>query len=298
MVRALAVTLVVTGLLTLSAGAQSTTTTATSLADSTPQENVSGGSVALRAPGTWIQDALSRHAMLMAKRVNGPRFGNSTDPNTQTNESASSSGSGSSASAGSLTDLISSLGGTGTVGSLIGSLSGGSTTTSGSDSSGTDSALAELLALAAQYGGTQQTKNAGTTQATSIKSSTARSSTREFGGALGRLPKAEQLYQSSTTTTDTTDSSFRIRWSNAMLQTFFTALGIGLQTSQFVTVLKDALRPLVYPTETESTDASNTDTTDNTSGDTNNTDTDTDTTGNGIEDLSPTGDTSGGDSTI
>lgn len=235
-----------------------TTTEETSLVDSSPQDNARSGAVRERSPGTWVRSAITRHNELMGTRLNGPRFG---ERNTEEAEARSGSGGGSSSSSGgfgSLADLLSlatqvssGAGGLSGLGSLMGSPTGGTGTTTGTGtggstqipppSNGTEYTLADLIALGEKYGNQKSSDRAQSTN----------SSGYQFGGAIARLPKAEERFQSAETTTD--EPTFRVRWMNAMLQTFFSAMTLGLQTPQFIEVLKDGLGPILFPVIDEST---------------------------------------------
>ena len=270
MFRNLATLAVASALLTVFASAQ--TQTSTSLADLTPQENVAGGAVSQRSPGTWVKVALARHAGLQALRLTGPRNG---QPNTT--EAQARFGSGTSSSAATTTgglsgllSLVSQLGSTGSLGnlsSLLGSLTSGQTTgsTTGDSTSttGTNYTLADLIAMGQAAGATQKTINASTTaqdSAVTGSKTAGVSQTRTFGGAIGRLPKPAAVEQTSTTTgtTTTTQPSFGTRWLTAMTSTFFTAVTVGFQTPLFVNALKDALRPLFLPSSNADTNSDGT----------------------------------------
>jgi len=267
MLRHLSIAIIGICLVTLPANAQTGDSTgATSLTESSPQENARSGSVSLRSPGTWVRGALSRHGELKGLRLTGPRFG---QPNTEEAELRfGSSGSSSSSGLGSLGSLLNlagslgsgSTGAIGDIGTLLGSLvGGGSGSTSGSTttgsgsgdvtipppSNGTSYTLQDLLALQDAYA-SQKSINSE-----SDKTSTMQSQDEQtFGGAIGRLPKAEDRFQ---TTTEEGDS-FKVRWANAMLQTMFSAVAVGFQSSPFIDALKDGLRPLFYPPAEETAD--------------------------------------------
>lgn len=275
--------------------ATGTQTDATDLTTGTPMDNAGGGRVSARAPGKWVQAAITRHNNLTKARLRGPRFGesNTTEAELRFGDS-STTGSGTTGSGG-LTDLLNLAnqflgGGASDLSGLLGGLTGSGTTTTGTSSSssgtatsssgttippplnGTSYTLEDLLALAQQYGGTQKTNNAGvktsTTAQTQDSSSTGRTiAGRTFGGAIARLPKPEQRYQSITDLTEvgsngttTAEQSFRVRWTNAMLQTFFSAASVALQSSEFVTILQnfleDTFGPLFCPQDDTEDDGS------------------------------------------
>jgi trimeric autotransporter adhesin len=245
MLRNLAVLTIAFAAFTVLASAQTTTTgtTTTSLADSTPQENVAG--VSQRSPGTWVKVALARHSGLQALRLTGPRNGvpNTTEAQARFGSSAASSSAATTTGGlSSLLSLVSQLGSTGSLGnltSLLGSQTTGSTTNS--TTTGTNYTLADLIAMGQAAGATQKTINTSTS---TPDSATSRS-------------KLAAVAQTSTTTgtTTTTQPSFGTRWLTAMTSTFFTAITVGFQTSAFVNVLKDAIRPLFLPTTKANTNS-------------------------------------------
>lgn len=296
MLRAFTAVCVVAGLLTLPVAGQ--TQTSTDLSSATPQENAAGGSVSLRSPGTWVRGAITRHTGLQGIRLTGPRFG---EPNTEeaqlrfgNNQTAASSAT---ASLSGLLDLLNQAGGIAGLSNLdlgnLTNLTGGSTTTDGTTTGGSSdaaSALADLIALGQTAGGTAKTANNALpslpASQTPVKtgSLTQTRNGRTYGGAIARLPKPEERFQDSTTTTTTQPSpGFGTRWLTAMTETFFSAVALGMQTPTFVNALADALRPLVLPQSAQTAADTSTDGTSNTGGDTS-----TDgTSSGGIENLSP-----------
>jgi len=312
MTRLAIIVTVAAGLLALPAGAQDQSTT-TSLSDRTPQENAGAGQVRGRSPGTWVRAAVARHNGLMNQRLTGPRFG---QPNTEEAELRfrGNGSTGSTSGFGGLADLLSlatqftSGTSTGGLADLIGNLAGGSTgsttgsasgTTSGGSvipppANGTEYTLEDLIALGQQYGGTQKTINTSSKlvagESVSKNSAYQERSGRVFGGAIARLPKAEDRFQSNDTVQET---PFRIRWANAMLQSFFSALTLGLQSQQFIDSIKDVLRPIMIPPANTSSDSSGSSTSDGSSS------SDSSSSTGGIEDISSGGGSSGdGSSTI
>lgn len=248
MSRQFALALVLTAVVVYPVAAQTTSTTdATNLAANTPAENASGGSVAARSPGTWVQAALGRHNGLQGIRLKGPRFG---QPNTEEGAIRAAGGTGTSGTSttgglSSLLGLVSQLGG---LGSLTGLTNTGTNTGTGE----TNYTLEDLIALGQAYENSLQKSNNAAGKS---------SVNTQAGGAIARLPKPAQTAQSTTTTTTTTpattESSFAVRWTNAMLGTFFSALSVGFQSSTFITMLEDALRPLVLPGTENASDNNN-----------------------------------------
>lgn len=267
--------------------AQAQTQNPPELADLSPQENASGGRVRQRAPGNWVRAAIARHSGLITQRVNNPRFGVESEPEPETGAGAGNANAGSAGGTsglGSLSSLLelanqfsgslgslgslSELSGLGGLGDLLGSLGGGgspSTTTSGGTTnvsipppaSGSNYTLEDLLALRDAAGsganessaGRQSTLTAGVTVS---KESTAQTRNgRTFGGAIARLPKPEQRFQA----VGDEEPKFASRLLSSLLQTTFSALTLALQTTDFIELIKDGLRPLILPpTEEEGAD--------------------------------------------
>jgi hypothetical protein len=259
MIRGLMIAVTIALFIAPTAGAQTTTSTGTN------------GDTAIQAvggtPGSWVRGALTRHSQLIGERVTGPRSGKM--PTLPTDNSSSSN---SGTSTNSLSSLLSSLGsgGLGDLTSLLGSLTGGNASTGTTGTTGTSgsspstsgtSSLADLIASMALAQGanptssgtsklldaaqsTSPTTNAttGTLSATEVR--------KNFGGAIARLPKPEQRFQSTAPAT-TTERSFGVRFLDATLQTVFTALTVGFQSSDFITFLEDQLRPLILPSTTD-----------------------------------------------
>lgn len=222
------------------AWAQSTGTTTTSdvtvLAGKSAQENAATFSG--RSPGLWVRAALARHKSFIDSRVNGPRNGQQPElPSAST----AASGSSSTSSLGSLGDLTGLIpGGLGSLGSLLGG--------TGGTGSGQDDLVQYIMDLVNQNNGTS-----GRSKSSNLKASEQTSA----GGAIGRLPKAEQRLQDSSTTTTTTERKFTARLLESWSTTFFSALTLGFQSTDFIDLLKDALRPLIVPdTQADSGDGS------------------------------------------
>jgi len=120
--------------LTLPAVAQ-TQSTAPDVATQSPDENSAGGNVSLRAPGTWVRSALTRHQTLINQRLNGPRYGqpNSTEAEARFGNAnaGGTTTSGDATGLGSLLNLANQFaGGSGLsgLGSLIAGMAGGGST--------------------------------------------------------------------------------------------------------------------------------------------------------------------------
>jgi len=266
------------------AAAQSTATE--SLADRTPTENARGGAVRERAPGRWIDAARARHNGFIDDRVNNPRSGNGSESDSSAGSGSSGSGSLADLSSlsgllglsglGGLTGSLGNVGGLADLGSLLGGL-GGSTlpptsTGSGSSNSSSNGTIdpSEIDTLEELIAWSQQMNKSSSGQEKAADDSPS-------GGAVGRLPsKAEVARAQQTQETD----SFRVRLLNSWTQTFFTALSLGFQSSDFINALADSLRPILVPDTTN--ESSN-----NTNGDT-----------QGAEDINPSNNNNGGSNSI
>jgi hypothetical protein len=266
--------------------AQTSSDGSTSPLDRTPQENASTGSLREHAPGTWVRAAIERHRELIQARVNNPRSGEAAG----TTEGLTSSGSGGTSSSGnlsgSLLDLVSQLGGssalTGGLSSLIGSLGG-----SGAASGGMT--IEDLLRLRDQLlGGSTGSSTGGTSSGGSKQSSRSQAvvETREDSGAIGRLPKVESRSQQSTSTQSTTDDrKFVVRLADGLADAFFSAVAAGMRTTPFINLLKEAIRPLLFPTSGDNSEGSGGSNSGSGSG-------------GGIEDLNPSDGGSGGSGSV
>jgi hypothetical protein len=193
-------------------------------------------------------------------RLTGPRFG---QPNT---EEASLRFSGNSTATPTTTgglsgllDLINQLGGTSGLSDLVGGLTGSTTgnatnTTGGTSTTNGSSALADLIALGQSVAGTQKAANSSALATLPVDQTASKTGsvtqTRNgitYGGAIARLPKPEERFQSQVATSQPT-ASFGTRWMTAMASTLFNAIALGMQSDAFVTALENALRPLILPT--------------------------------------------------
>jgi hypothetical protein len=156
------------------------------------------------------------------------------------------------------------LGSSGDLSGLIDGLSG----TTGSSTSGSGMSIEDLLRLRDQLQGTSGTSGTSGNTSTYSSKTDSRSQlvttaasyeTRDGSGAIGRLPKIEARSQ---TTTTPDERRFVARWAEQMSRTVFAALTVGFSSQDFVTLLKDALRPIFTVPENDSTDGD----TDNSSG--------------------------------
>jgi len=155
---------------------------------------------------------------------------------------------------------------------LTGSSSTTSTgTTIPAPANGTSYTLEDLIRLGQMFGG----------------SSGQNATSRTINGSTSATGKdTDRAQQTTQQTTQQTD--FKTRWANAMLQTFFSAVSLGLQSPQFIDAVKDFLRPLVLPPASDSNGSSGSDDNGGNGGGSGN--------GDGIEDLPSNG--SGGSSTL
>ncbi len=270
-------------------------TPALAQSDSDSSGTISGTRIEGATPSSWVRAALTRHSNLMGQRLTGPRFGESNEAEAALRFNG---GGSSSSSAGGLLGLANSFASTfglsGGVESLLGGMAGGSGgTTSGSSGSGSGSGssptpdqLAQLEALMALAEGNRQVMNGlGDDVGAESANGFTESAGHQFGGALGRLTKPEQRFQQVEQ-----ETPFRIRWADAMLQTFFTSLTVGFQSNDFITILEDALRPLFpFPSDDDTDDGNADDGGDDGNGDD---------TGGGIEDIDDGDDDDGSDPVI
>jgi hypothetical protein len=232
----------------------------------TPQEKVGAGSLQERSPGAAIRQALQRHNSLNQERLS------EAGTNQSANGNGTSASGGTGASSNALSSLLSLAGGSlGGISSSLGGLLGGTTT---GTSTGTTTGTSTGTSTGAT-GGSQYTlddlirwRDTGvlTSSGNQSKPLTAQSTAAASDDIVAQFAKSALTAQSTTATTET---KFRVRLTNSLLSSFFTAMTFGMQTSSFINTLKDALRPLI-PKATTS---------DNTGGSG---------TGEGIEDLSST----------
>lgn len=200
--------------------------TDTSVADRHPSENVRGGAVRERAPGRTIDLARARHRELRDARLAAQRSG---ETSALAPEPAATSGSGSLGDllGGSLGDLLG-----GSLGSVVNTLfntgvGGTSTPSSGTDLSNLPPEVIQMLEGAGINLSdlTQRSRD----DATTVDTTTSKTSSR----AQEIIPQEER--------------DFVVRWADAMLSTFFAALTVGFQTPDFIDVLKDLFRPVLFP---------------------------------------------------
>jgi hypothetical protein len=201
----------------------------TSLADQPPAENVRGGAVRDRAPGRIIDFARARHVSLRDARLAAQRARETSALAPEPTAAGTSSSSGSL-----LSTLLGGLS-SGAISSLL------STGLSGTGSTGTDfsSLPPEVIQMLAGAGIDLKDLN--------------QKSSEDSSAEVVTQPKSSSRAQTS----DTQEQpKFIVRWADAMLSTFFTALTVGFQTQDFIDLLKDAFRPLFVPQDA-STDGGN-----------------------------------------
>jgi hypothetical protein len=247
-------------------------------------ENSRGGRVAERAPGTWVRAAIARHNELIAQRVRSP-FGDNEDANEPVPEPRADAPT--STGLDGLLGLVNQFSGSlGSLGNLAGNLGvfGGGTTgsttgTTGTSGSGVDPRLAALLELqAAANGGSSAAEEKSINQ-------------QWLNGGVKFADRAQ-------TNGDSQDRKFTSRLVESWASAFFSAATLAFQTNNFVNLLKDAIRPLMFPEPDTTDDGSGGGSGNDGSGDDGSGDGGTgDGTGDGIEDI-PSGNGDGSDSVI
>ena len=179
----------------------------TELADGTPAQNASPGSVRQRAPGTWINAARARHSELIEQRVNGPRFGQFVEDDLQADSGSSSLGSGFASSGGAV----------------------------GSGTSGTTSGIPDNIPPEV----IQMIEDAGIDTSQLF----AKGRDDDASGTVEQLP--EKDIDSRAQSQD--DRKFHVRLADSLLSTFFTAVTVGFQSRDFIDALTGFLRPIFAP---------------------------------------------------
>ncbi len=193
-----------------------------SLADRQPVENVRGGAVRERAPGRVIDAARARHLGLRDARLAAQRSGDTSGLAREPDAASGLSGSSSNLFGGSISSLLNTFLNSGLAGAL-----GGQGGTSGTGLSNLPPEVLQMLADAGISLSDLNQKQKEDPSADSVSS-----------------PKSSSRAQ----TNDGQDEpKFVVRWADAMLTTFFTAVMVAFQTQDFIGLLKDAFRPLFTP---------------------------------------------------
>lgn len=247
---------------TLTAFAQSS-----SVGDSTPFENVRGGSLAGRNPGGQVVEALGRHRDLQNERFGGgsldATFDSGSSPGGITTGAAAPGSTGTSTSSGGIDGLIDSvldstgLGGlTGVAGALGGLLDTGTTTTTPAAPS-SSGGLADLIRDQVEAGGgsSRTVTQPGPVQpglqqpvvdptgllkgADGREQSVIGGNVAQSGGAFARLPKPDATQQAIDD-----EPSFRVRLLDAWLGALFTGLTFGFTSADFINLLETSFEPL------------------------------------------------------
>jgi hypothetical protein len=244
------------------------------LDEKSPAENVTAAALQARAPSNWIDAARARHTELITARVNGPRFGNSTQDEQDENAAASDS---SSSEGSTFSDLITQLTGSSALGSLANLITGATgldtSTTASTESTDTSASIdlsnipADALAMIEAAG-------------IDINELFSKDRDDDASDATTELSSKDAAGRSQTQD----ESKFHARLVDSLLSTFFTALSVGFQTTEFIDSLKDFLRPIFTAsttTDTESQDSTSQD------GGTTSDGQDGTSDGDGIEDLNP-----------
>lgn len=215
----------------------------TGLADRSPAENVRADAVRERAPGRVIDQARARHGALRDMRAAAQRTGETS----MLAPEAPADGIGNSLSnlfGGSLSSLLTTFlnsGLSGALGGALGNQTGagqlplaggqsgsGATGSGGVDLSGLPPEVIQLLAnspAGADLGLTRKSMD-------------------DSDAASAPQPKTSQRMQADG---DQQQPDFVVRWADAMLSTIFTAVTVGLQTQDFIDLLKDVFRPFFIP---------------------------------------------------
>lgn len=246
------------GLLCITASAQTTTTSTTpaGLDEQSPQENARIGRVAERAPGTIIDEARARHSGLRDNRLEYQHTGIAQSDGTSGSSSSNSSAGGLDTS--SLSNLLGSFlsgGGLNLLqgANLFGTSTGTSTSTStstGANSNIPSNITPEVIQMLQGAGiNINDVFPADSSSAKTRARQQSSDTTITSNILLDRWPtKAGQTAQTTDTSSSDTydnDPNFRVRWSNAMLSTIFTSLIVGMQTPDFINLIKDAIRPAI-----------------------------------------------------
>lgn len=188
-----------------------------------------------RAPGKIVSDALATHAERTSARIQAQREGDTTVLLDPAFSAGSGSSGGSSGGLGGLLDGLLGGGGLGdllggNLGGLLGGLTGGNATggntDTGDDSDGNSNIPSnitpEVLQLLEQFGINPD-------------------------DVFGAEATSKVDAQSQDTTPDEEEPRFRARLAEALLDQLFTSLAIGLRSPPFISVLADALRPILLP---------------------------------------------------
>ncbi|HUU95776.1 MAG TPA: hypothetical protein VM487_08545 [Phycisphaerae bacterium] len=220
------------------------------LAEKSPAQNVRATALHARAPSNWVNAARARHAELINARVNGPRFGNAVQD--QQDQGAADSAGSTSGTSG-LGDLITQLTGSGALGSLANLFAGASGLGGTSTGTGASGVLANIgTSTGSTTGGTTGSLAGIPADALAmiaaagidISDLSAKSRDDSASGAIARLPSKDVVSRAQSQD----NSKFHVRLVDSLLSTFFTALSVGFQTSEFIDSLKGFLRPIFIPT--------------------------------------------------
>lgn len=229
-----------------------TTSAPAGLDEQSPQENARIGRVAERAPSRIIDEARSRHSGLRDNRLEYQHTGIAESDGTASGGTTQSSSSTGGLDTSSLSNLLGSFlsgGGLNLLqgSNLFGSTSGGSTSTSTSTNSNIPSNITPEVIQMLQGAGIDINDVFPADSGTAKTQARQQSSDAQISNILlDRWPnKSSQTAQTATSDEYDNDPNFRIRWSNAMLSTLFTSLVVGMQTPEFINLIKDAIRPAI-----------------------------------------------------
>lgn len=215
------------------AWSQTSGSSGATVAERQPAENVQAGAVRERAPGRIVNLARARHTELRDLRLAAQRSGDASALLPQAELAGSTGGAFANLLGGSLSSLLGTFLNSGLAGALGNQTTGSLTpVTNGTGSTGSDfsNLPPEVLEMLA---------GAGIDLKDLSQKSTDDAAASEDASKTGS--------RSQTVAPQTAEPSFKVRWADAMLSTFFTALTIGFQTPDFIDVLKDLIRPILIP---------------------------------------------------
>lgn len=221
----------------------------TSLADQSPSENVRSAAVQARAPGTVVDNALTRHRDRASARLAAQR-GASTSELAAEDDSGDGT-TGSTSGLGDLGSLLGSLGGI-DLSSILGGLTGGTGgsgtngnvlgggNSTGSGGSNVPSNITpEAIALLESFGFNVGDLFAGDSTGTTNKA----------------LDPTDDTIDLTAQASDATQQKFGLRWANAMLSALFTGFAQIVRSSAVVDNVAQAFAPLFEDNSQTTTDS-------------------------------------------
>lgn len=217
-----------------------------SVTDRTPLENVGAGAVQQRAPGNLVRAAIGVHAERAAARLAAQRGGDASELSPELTPTTPGS------SGNSLIDLLGNLlggmGGLGDLSGLLGGLEGAGIAGRPPDTGGPSDTGVIGTGTGAPGAGAGAIPGNLPPEALALLEAngfnvgdlTARA---QGAAAAGDKPGGRQQTTPEPPTIPEQEPKFITRWANAMLQTLFTALAVGVSTPDFVDLLVEALTP-------------------------------------------------------